>query len=85
MSRPPTVTLRWTVLPYGKWTCADGREVLFNRRYQPIWQRQQSITFPADPAERVPFVQQEWFYNDGTSRYRLNVRLRRILVDFGAA
>ena len=23
--------------PYGKWTCEDGREVLFNRRYKPIW------------------------------------------------
>jgi hypothetical protein len=26
-------------LPYGSWTRADGREVLFNRHYQPIWQR----------------------------------------------
>jgi hypothetical protein len=26
-------------LPYGKWTCPDGREVLFNRFYEPIWQR----------------------------------------------
>lgn len=22
----------WCLIPYGKWTCADGREVLFNRR-----------------------------------------------------
>lgn len=24
-------------LPYGKWKCADGSEVLFNRDYTPIW------------------------------------------------
>ena len=23
--------------PYGRWTCADGRQVLFNRGYNPIW------------------------------------------------
>ena len=26
-------------LPYGRWRCADGREVLFNRFYEPIWER----------------------------------------------
>ena len=29
---------RWNDLPYGMWTCADGREVLFNRFYEPIMQ-----------------------------------------------
>ncbi|MBY0314413.1 MAG: DUF5623 domain-containing protein [Bdellovibrionales bacterium] len=24
-------------LPYGKWICEDGSEVLFNRDYKPIW------------------------------------------------
>ena len=24
-------------LPYGRWRCADGREVLFNRGYTPLW------------------------------------------------
>jgi len=28
---------RW--LPYGMWTCADGRQVLFNRGYRAIWER----------------------------------------------
>lgn len=53
-------------LPYGMWRCADAREVLFNRRYTPIWQRYpgQPAT-PADPAEWVPFVWQGWFYDDG--------------------
>jgi hypothetical protein len=26
----------WCYLPYGKWTCSDGREVLFNRHYEPM-------------------------------------------------
>jgi hypothetical protein len=34
----PLFPLRMT-LPYGKWVCADGREVLFNRDFQPIWER----------------------------------------------
>jgi hypothetical protein len=35
--------------PYGKWTCADGREVLFNRLYWPILQR-----IPRQPHVHVP-------------------------------
>lgn len=50
-------------LPYGKWTCADGREVLFNRRYIPLWERSPSgVVAPANPKERVPKVREEWFY-----------------------
>ncbi len=54
---------RWQVLPYGLWTCADGSEVLFNRRYAPLWQRAETGArpVPADPAQRVPFVRQFWF------------------------
>jgi hypothetical protein len=49
--------------PYGKWTCADGREVLFNRSYDPIWQRYPDVAVePADPDEWVPFVKQRWFW-----------------------
>jgi hypothetical protein len=54
--------------PYGIWRCADGREVLFNRNYQAIYQR-----YPNQPAriaqhdEWVPWVRQEWFFNDGNS------------------
>jgi hypothetical protein len=54
--------LRWRTIPYGKWTCVDGREVLFNRRYVPIWQRRPGgRAEPADPTEWVPWVEQEWF------------------------
>ena len=59
---------RWNDLPYGIWTCPDGREVLFNRFYEPIWQRRTPGSDPeaADPFERVPYEKQAWFYNDGT-------------------
>ena len=67
--RTPLERNHWrrALVPYGIWTCADGREVLFNRRYVPLWQR-----YPgqepsrADPTEWVKFVKQSWFYNDGT-------------------
>lgn len=56
----------WENLPYGMWTCADGREVLFNRRYKPLMARMpgQQAT-EADRNEWVAFVQQRWLYNDG--------------------
>jgi hypothetical protein len=55
-------------LPYGKWTCADGREVLFNRAYKPIWQRSpDGLVTRADPEERVPWVVQEFYFNDGNA------------------
>jgi hypothetical protein len=54
--------------PYGKWTCADGREVLFNRFYKPILQRMPgSSPEDADPTERVLWIKQEWFYDDRTA------------------
>lgn len=53
------------VLPYGLWTCEDGREVLFNRRYEPIWQRRVgAVAEAADPSERVPWLHQSWLYQE---------------------
>lgn len=56
-------------LPYGKWTCADGREVLFNRAYFPLYEKMpgEPPTFVRPPYQHVPFVRQEWFYDDGNS------------------
>jgi hypothetical protein len=53
--------------PYGFWTCPDGRQVLFDRNYKPVWQRYpgQSAT-PADPNEWVSWSKQEWFFDDGS-------------------
>jgi len=57
--------IRRALLPYGRWTCQDGREVLFNRFYEPIWQRQPSgIVEAADGREWVKFIGEEWFYSD---------------------
>lgn len=51
-------------LPYGVWKCADGREVLFNRRYRPLAERLADGTCrPADPAETVRFVRQRFLYS----------------------
>jgi hypothetical protein len=48
---------------YGLWTCPDGRQVLFDRNYKPMWQRylDQPAT-PADPSEWVLFAKEEWFF-----------------------
>jgi hypothetical protein len=57
---------RWALFPYGRWTCADGREVLFNRLYEPLWERLDGLApSPARATEWVPdIVQQIWFYSD---------------------
>ena len=58
-------------MPYGIWTCADGREVLFDRTYTPICER-----YPGQPAvmadrdEWVHWGQQDWFYDDATKDKR---------------
>lgn len=74
-------------LPYGKWTCADGREVLFNRDYKPIWQRRPGhAAEPADRQEWVPFERQEWYYQDGQQPWRnadAEKRSNRVLESWG--
>ncbi len=76
---------RKLLLPYGKWTCADGREVLFNRSYMPIWERHHGVTRPILQSERVKFVHQKHFYTESSSPKGLVKRLEKVLVDFGAA
>jgi hypothetical protein len=74
-------------LPYGKWVCADGREVLFNRSYWPILERRPGE--PAKPArsgEWVPWVEQHFFWDDYTHPGRRPETLssvNRILTDWG--
>ena len=56
------------MVPYGKWTCADGREVLFNRGYRPILERYPGRgAKAARSGEWVEFVDQVWFFDDYTS------------------
>lgn len=53
------------VLPYGKWTCTDGKEILFNRDYCPIWYRDKDgFVDTLDPATWIEFEKQEWFFGD---------------------
>lgn len=55
-------------LPYGKWTCKDGREVIFNREYQPILQTKDGVASHADRGEWVRnIVKTEMYYDDSCS------------------
>lgn len=62
-------------LPYGQWTCEDGREVLFNREYQPILEIRDGVRAYCDHNEWVgkhsPIVKTQYFYDDLTSPVRL--------------
>jgi len=54
------------MLPYGSWRCADGREVLFNREYQPIAQRINDVVSYADRDEWVENIKScTMYYDDG--------------------
>lgn len=71
-------------LPYGQWTCADGRVVLFNRNYSPIWERLPDGTVRrANPHEWIKWTRQSWF-DLGSARYERDARerLRKVLRDF---
>ena len=86
--RPKDHLLRcW--LPYGIWCCGDGREVLFNRFYEPVWQRSPGgETSRADPYEWVHWRRQDYFYDDGNLPWRTPAtlgRCLRILKAFGAS
>ncbi|MGH9676259.1 MAG: hypothetical protein ACRD36_04090 [Candidatus Acidiferrum sp.] len=86
-------------LPYGKWTCADGREVLFNRHYEPIWERSPGMpTQRADPDEWVHYIRREYIYIDDQASplprlpprsargaAQNMVRCLRVLKEFGAS
>lgn len=61
-------------LPYGLWRLENGREILFNRAYQPIWERAPEA--PPKPADRNEWVQGAscaqviFFYDDACVPYR---------------
>lgn len=53
------------VLPYGIWTCKDGREVVYNREYQPILQKKDGVASYADRGEWVKdIVETKYLYDD---------------------
>jgi hypothetical protein len=60
---------RWRFwCPYGRWTCADGRQILFNRNYCAVYERRPGgLGRVADHAEWIEWVEQEFFFNDSNS------------------
>jgi crotonobetainyl-CoA:carnitine CoA-transferase CaiB-like acyl-CoA transferase len=80
------VDLMVAELPYGFWKAADGRVVIFNRRYSPIWQRfADGEIRRANSGEWVRWIEERWFDADRI-RYEKSTRarLREILRKFFA-
>src|SRR5689334_21048193 len=78
-------SIQWRVdhMPYGIWCCRDGRKVLFNRRYQPIWQRMPGeLATPANRDEWVRWAKQRWFYHDGHTEQQAQDRAAAVLAGF---
>ena len=73
--------------PYGVWSCADGRQVMFNRRYRPMFERDNpdAPAHPADPTERVIFVNQIWLYADHVPHHQRPAIFKPVLRDWGVA
>lgn len=70
--------------PYGMWTCADGREVIFNRRYRPILERRPGQRVRAIAAHQwVPWISQIWFYNEQTPEPVRRQRTNTVLMEWG--
>lgn len=68
-------------LPYGEWTTEDGRTILFNRDYHPIWQRHgDSLPVPADRAEWVPgIIETRHFYDDADAEVAMRRKALAVL------
>jgi hypothetical protein len=77
---------QWHRQPYGIWTCADGRQVMFNRQYKPMWQRlPDGRVALADPSEWVHWQKQDWFYDDGTPTREVDSSIEGALRLWGLA
>jgi hypothetical protein len=52
-------------LPYGRYNCAGGSYVLFNRDYEPLHRvHADGSSSICNPTERIAHKSKEWFYND---------------------
>lgn len=72
------------LMPYGKWSLADGSEVLFNRCYEPIWRRTSGCITQADPTEWIKGItDQEWFYKDGSTYPAKRTSAAKVLRSWG--
>lgn len=74
-------------LPYGKWTCADGTEVLFSRDYCPLWTRSPDGHVSAIAPDRwVSFEKQIWYFDDTNLPWRNKKSFDKsfgILIEWG--
>lgn len=67
-------------MPYGKWTCADGTEVLFNRDYCPMWARLlDGSVISLDPDTWISYKDEEWYFSDGTAPWHKKETIPRCL------
>jgi hypothetical protein len=67
-------------LPYGMWTCADRKEVLFNRDYEPIWKRLPGeMASAADRKAKYEHVKEKWFFGDRNPPWSSERSVRRCL------
>jgi len=72
-------------LPYGKWVCDGGREVLFNRDYSPIWQKTNGGNPSlADMGEWVEnIIETIHYYGDSTAPWLNDQTLKNCLDKLG--
>jgi hypothetical protein len=80
---PAAVFSRWNDLAYGVWKTSDGRQVVFNRFYEPVWQRVGGVISDADASEWVKnIVSENFFYDDGHTEAQRRARARRRLIEW---
>ena len=66
-------------LPYGLWT-TDEHEVLFNRSYHPIWQRNKNNYQDVAPVKEhawIPFKTEQHFFTDSNPPWKSVATERR--------
>lgn len=70
-----------SVLPYGVWTCADGRQVMFNRQYHPMYERMKSgRATQADPSEWIENIKRHSYLYDDSAPLYLRMKLAAALL-----
>lgn len=56
------------LLPFGKWICKNGSEVLFNRDYNPIWVKEKNgVVYSVEPHLWIRDIQEHiFFFQEGS-------------------
>lgn len=71
-------------MAYGIWECDGGREVLFNRFYNAIWERWNSgIATAADPSKWVTYHTQKLLYLDSTPEIQKQRVACAVMAEWG--